>query len=48
LASIVLLWSKTPRGDWDDWLTHTGVEKVKPASQVQFDHEHFVLQAAMA
>lgn len=47
LASLALLWSKTRKADWDDWLTHTGVGKVKPASRMQFDHEHFVLQAAM-
>lgn len=47
LASLVLLWAKSRKGDWEDWLAHTGVEKIKPASKMQFDHEHFVLQAAM-
>jgi LysR family glycine cleavage system transcriptional activator len=46
LAALVLLLARTRKGDWDAWLAHTGLGKIKPAGQMQFDHEHFVLQAA--
>jgi len=47
LAACVLLWAKTRKGDWDAWLNHGGFDKVPPAGQMQFDHVHFVLQAAV-
>ncbi|WP_238935093.1 LysR substrate-binding domain-containing protein [Pseudomonas typographi] len=47
LASCVMLWSRSRKGDWDAWLAHTGIAPVKPAGQMQFEHVHFVLQAAI-
>jgi len=47
LASCVLLWSKTRKDDWDAWLRRAGVGPIKPTSQMQFDHVHFVLQATL-
>jgi LysR family glycine cleavage system transcriptional activator len=47
LSSQVLLLSKTRKTDWDDWKKHAGFARLKPASQLVFDHLHFVLQAAV-
>lgn len=47
LAAHVLLSSKTRRQDWSDWKKHVGAARLDPASQLQFDHLHFVLQAAV-
>ena len=47
LMPLVLLWARTRRTSWDAWLAHTGVGKLQPAGQMQFDHEYFVLQAVM-
>ena len=45
LAHFTLLRSRTRKGDWDAWLEHGGNGSIKPASQMLFDHVHFVLQA---
>ncbi len=47
LAAHVLLLAKTRKEDWGDWKRQSGVPRLKPASQLQFDHLHFVLQAAV-
>lgn len=47
LASHVLLSAKTRKEDWDDWKKQVGVPRLKPAGRLQFDHLHFVLQAAV-
>ena len=47
LASHVLLTCKSRRQDWDDWKQHLGLSRLKPARRLQFDHLHFVLQAAV-
>ncbi|WP_246164897.1 LysR substrate-binding domain-containing protein [Pigmentiphaga aceris] len=47
LSALVLLWARTRKADWDAWLAYTGIGKLKPVGQMQFDHEHFVLQAVM-
>jgi LysR family glycine cleavage system transcriptional activator len=47
LASHVLLSCRTRRQDWDNWRTHIGLPRLKPAKRLQFDHIHFVLQAAL-
>lgn len=47
LAAHVLLLSRTRNGDWDDWKKHLHITRLKPAGQLQFDHLHFVLQAAV-
>jgi len=46
LASLVLLSSRTRKRDWDDWLQHAQAGPIEPAGHMQFDHTHFVLQAA--
>lgn len=43
----VLLSAKTRKEDWPDWQRHVGLARVKPAGTLQFDHLHFVLQAAV-
>lgn len=46
LASHALLWSRSRPDDWDHWKRQVGAPRLRPASQLQFDHLHFVLQAA--
>ena len=47
LAAHVLLSCRTRKQDWDDWKQHLGLAHLKPARRLQFDHLHFVLQAAV-
>ena len=47
LASHILLSAKTRNDDWDDWKKQVGAPRMKPAGRLQFDHLHFVLQAAV-
>ncbi len=47
LGAHVLLACKTRKQDWDDWKMHIGLPRLKPARRLQFDHLHFVLQAAV-
>lgn len=47
LANLVLLSARTRDRDWDDWKKSLGQTRLKPASRLQFDHLHFVLQAAV-
>ncbi|WP_345537814.1 LysR substrate-binding domain-containing protein [Variovorax defluvii] len=47
LASHVLLSAKTRKSDWDDWRRHFGAPRARPAGRLQFDHLHFVMQAAV-
>ncbi len=47
LAAHVLLWSRSRPDDWDHWKRQVGAARLRPASQLQFDHLHFVLQAAL-
>jgi len=47
LSSHILLISKTRKQDWDDWKKHLGMTRLKVAGRLQFDHLHFVLQAAV-
>jgi LysR family glycine cleavage system transcriptional activator len=47
LAAHVLLSAKTRKEDWGDWKKHVGMPRLKPAGHLQFDHLHFVLQAAV-
>ena len=47
LASHVQLSARTRRDDWDDWKKHVGAPRLKAAGRLQFDHLHFVLQAAV-
>ena len=47
LATLMLLWAKSRKGDLDAWQSHVGVDKIVPSGQMQFDHVHFVLQAAI-
>lgn len=47
LGAHVLLSSRTRKQDWDDWKKHVGVARQKTAGRLQFDHLHFVLQAAV-
>jgi LysR family glycine cleavage system transcriptional activator len=47
LASHVQLSAKTRKEDWDAWKKHVGAPRTKPAGRLQFDHLHFVLQAAV-
>jgi LysR family glycine cleavage system transcriptional activator len=47
LSSHVLLSAKTRRSDWDDWRKRFAAPRTKPAGRLQFDHLHFVLQAAV-
>lgn len=46
LAAHALLWSRSRPDDWDHWKRQVGAPRLRPASQLQFDHLHFVLQAA--
>jgi LysR family glycine cleavage system transcriptional activator len=47
LSSHVLLSAKTRRSDWDDWRKRFGAPRARPAGRLQFDHLHFVMQAAV-
>ncbi|WP_077000159.1 LysR substrate-binding domain-containing protein [Variovorax sp. KK3] len=47
LSSHVLLSAKTRKGDWDDWRKRFGAPRTRPAGRLQFDHLHFVMQAAV-
>lgn len=47
LASHVLLSARTRKDDWDAWKKHVGAPRARPAGRLQFDHLHFVLQAAV-
>jgi LysR family glycine cleavage system transcriptional activator len=47
LEAHVLLSSKSRKEDWGQWKRFAGVPRLKPAGQLQFDHLHFVLQAAV-
>lgn len=47
LASHVLLSAKTRKDDWDAWKKQVGAPRTRPAGRLQFDHLHFVLQAAV-
>ena len=47
LSSHVLLSARTRRADWDAWKKQVGAPRMKPAGRLQFDHLHFVLQAAV-
>ena len=38
---------KTRKSDWDEWKMQVGQPRLKPARRLQFDHVHFVLQAAV-
>jgi LysR family glycine cleavage system transcriptional activator len=47
LASHVLLSARTRKDDWDAWKKQFGAPRARPAGRLQFDHLHFVLQAAV-
>jgi LysR family glycine cleavage system transcriptional activator len=47
LASHVMLSAKTRKEDWDSWKKQVGAPRARPAGRLQFDHLHFVLQAAV-
>jgi len=47
LASHVLLSARTRKDDWDAWKKQVGAPRARPAGRLQFDHLHFVLQAAV-
>lgn len=47
LSAHVLLSARTRKSDWDDWRRRFGAPRSKPAGRLQFDHLHFVLQAAV-
>jgi LysR family glycine cleavage system transcriptional activator len=47
LAQHTLLVIKTRKQDWDDWKTHVGLPRLRPAGRLQLDHSHIVLQAAV-
>lgn len=47
LGAHVLLWSRSRPDDWEHWKRQVGAPRLRPASQLQFDHLHFVLQAAL-
>lgn len=47
LAAHALLWSRSRPDDWEHWKRQVGAPRLRPASQLQFDHLHFVLQAAL-
>lgn len=47
LAAHTLLWSRSRPDDWDHWKRQAGVPRLRPASRLQFDHLHFVVQAAL-
>jgi LysR family glycine cleavage system transcriptional activator len=47
LSSHVLLSARTRKDDWDAWKKQVGAPRTRPAGRLQFDHLHFVLQAAV-
>ena len=47
LSSHVLLLSKSRSKDWESWKKQVDLPTLQPASCLQFDHLHFVLQAAV-
>lgn len=47
LAGHVLLLSKSRSKDWQSWKRQVNAPGLEPASCLQFDHLHFVLQAAV-
>ncbi|MDH6594301.1 LysR family glycine cleavage system transcriptional activator [Variovorax sp. TBS-050B] len=47
LPAHVLLSARTRRDDWDAWKKQVGAPRARPAGRLQFDHLHFVLQAAI-
>jgi LysR family glycine cleavage system transcriptional activator len=47
LADHVLLTSKSRGNDWEAWKREVAAPRLKPASRLQFDHLHFVVQAAL-
>ncbi|MEO8021401.1 transcriptional regulator GcvA [Polaromonas sp.] len=47
LAAHVLLLSKSRSKDWENWKKQVNAPGLKPANCLQFDHLHFVLQAAV-
>lgn len=47
LAAHVQLSAKTRKGDWDAWKKQVGAPRTRAAGRLQFDHLHFVLQAAV-
>lgn len=47
LAKHVLLLSKSRSKDWENWKKQVNASGLKPISCLQFDHLHFVLQAAV-
>lgn len=47
LAAHVLLLSKSRSKDWESWKKQVNAPGLKPANCLQFDHLHFVLQAAV-
>jgi LysR family transcriptional regulator, glycine cleavage system transcriptional activator len=47
LASHALLMSKSRSKDWDHWKQQLNMPDLKPSKVLQFEHLHFVLQAAV-
>lgn len=47
LASHVLLLSRSRNNDWENWKRLVKAPGLKPAGCLQFEHLHFVLQAAV-
>ena len=47
LSKHVLLLSKSRSKDWENWKKQINAPTLKPASCLQFDHLHIVLQAAV-
>ena len=47
LSAHVLLLSKSRSKDWEGWKKQVNAPALRPASCLQFDHLHFVLQAAL-
>ncbi|MFW7344452.1 MAG: LysR substrate-binding domain-containing protein [Pigmentiphaga sp.] len=47
LAGHVLLYSRSRRADWEAWFTQVGRPRARQQQTLQFDHLHFVMQAAL-
>lgn len=47
LAGHVLLHTATRGKDWADWFARAGVPDLRPAGELRFEHQQFVLQAAL-
>lgn len=47
LSSHVLLSANSRKEDWDAWKKLVSAPRARPAGRLQFDHLHFVLQAAV-